>query len=71
MYGFKDEQTAYQKAEELQQNDPINRYLVAIHKHPETNIWGQGDKTVTYGVQRLVPYIPDCPWKLDGFVWFE
>jgi hypothetical protein len=70
MYGFVDELTARTKQNELRQRDTLNRYEVTIHKHPENNIWGRGDKSVTYGVQRFIPYTPTMPWKFDGFVWF-
>ena len=70
MYGFADRALAVIKADELRRRDTTNRYEVAIHKHPESNIWGRGDKSVTYGVVRYIPYIPAQPWKLDGFVWF-
>ena len=71
MYGFSDKLRAHTKATELRQRDTVNRYEVAVHKYPETNIWGHCDKTITYGVKRFVPYIPAMPWKFDGFVWFE
>jgi hypothetical protein len=50
--------------------DTANRYEVGIHKDAETNIWGRGDKTVTYGVKRFVPYCAAMPERFDGFVWF-
>ena len=41
MYGFSDKLRAHIKANELRQRDTVNRYEVAVHKYPETNIWGR------------------------------
>ena len=70
MYGFNTHEEAQKRADALIARNDGNRYEVAIHKHPETNIWGRGDKTVMYGVQRYVPYCEAMPERFDGFVWF-
>lgn len=70
MYGFADKAIAEEKANDLQKRNPTERYEVGMHKHLETNIWGRGDKTVTWGVKRYVPYCEAMPWRFDGFVWF-
>lgn len=69
MYGFT-ELEARTKAKALRLLNDGNRYEVSIYKHPETNIWGRGDKTVLYGVKRYVPYCEAMPERFDGFVWF-
>ena len=58
MYGFQTQFEAQSKAAQLQSAHPENRYEVALHKHPENNIGGCSDRTITYGVKRYVPYIP-------------
>jgi hypothetical protein len=71
MYGFESQAEAEVRAARLRLLHPGNRYVVALHKHPEMNIWtGKMDQTVTYGVQRWVPYCEAMPEKFDGFVWF-
>jgi hypothetical protein len=70
MYGFASKETAEAKAAELTARNDGNRYYVAVHKHPESNIWGSGDKTTTWGVVRWATYCPAMLWRHDGFVWF-
>jgi hypothetical protein len=69
MYGMT-EANAQTQAVELARRNPQNRYAVAMHKHPETNIWGRGDRSVTWGVLCYVPYCEAMPYRLEGFVWF-
>ena len=47
MYGFSDKLRAHIKANELRQRDTVNRYEVAVHKYPETNIWGHSSAIET------------------------